>query len=295
MKKILIFFTTIAFMLMMVACSQAQETQMSCSAIPDTETETYIILDDFFEENDYAIAMRKGDYALNRELQKHMDAMIADGTFSQLSNKWFGKDVSLPEADFVEEYEATEGDTSLQDVLDKGYLSIGVQTLFPPMTFEDENNEIVGFDIDLAKEVTKRMGIDYKPIPIKWAEKENELNSGNIDVIWTGTSITKPRMETMYFSKPYMKNKEIIVVPEGSDIVDRKTLEGKTVGVLRASSGLNAIESDEETFSRIDSIIEYSNLIRAYSALKEGRIDALVGDDIALRRLIESDTIEWKP
>lgn len=283
-------------MLVMVACSQGQEvqeTQVACSVGQNVEESQYVVLDDFFAENQYAIGLRKGDYALNRELQKNLDDMIEDGTFSEISNKWFDKDVSLPEADFVEDYEATEDDASLQNILDKGYLIMGVESLFPPMTFRDENNEMVGFDIDLAKEVTTRMGIALKFQPIKWAEKEVELNKGNIDVIWTGLSITEPRMEEMDFSKPYMNNKEVIVVPEGSDIVDRTKLDGKTVGVLRASSGLYAIQEDEETFAIIGNIVEYSNLVRAYMDLKDGKLDAVVGDDIALRRLIDTDTIEW--
>lgn len=293
MKKHTILFSIVAMMLVMVACSQGEKTQVACSVGQEVQESQYVILDDYFSKDEYGIAMRRGDYALNREIQKHLDDMIADGTFSGISNKWFGEYVSLPESDFVEDYEATEDDTSLQDILDKGYLIMGLQSLFPPMTYEDESKEMVGFDIDLAKEVATRMGVELKFQPIAWDEKEIELNKGNIDVIWSGMAITKPRMERMYFSKPYMASKEVIVVPAGSDIVDRTKLKGKTVGVLRASSGLEAIQADEETFASIGELKQYSNLVVPFNDLKDGKIDAVVGDEITLSRLIDANTIKW--
>lgn len=279
MKKLAILFTMATMMLVMVACTQGQAPQEAA----------YVVLEDSFAAEEYGIGMRKGDYALNREIQKHLDAMIEDGTFAEISNNWFGEDISLPEADFVEEYEATEDDASLQNILDEGVLVMGLDDHFPPMGFRDENNEIVGFDIDLAKEVATRMGVELTLQPINWDAKEMELNRGNIDVIWNGMTITEPRMEEMYFSKPYIANEQVIVVAEGSDIVDRATLEGKTVGLQQGSSALDAVQADEATAAIIGSIVEYENNVNAYMDLKAGRIDALVGDEIVLRYMLETE------
>ena len=61
------------------------------------------------------------------------------------------------------------------------------------MGFRDENNDIVGFDIDVAKEVAARLGVEFIAQPISWDAKELELASGTIDCIWNGMSITPER------------------------------------------------------------------------------------------------------
>ena len=98
-------------------------------------------------------------------------------------------------------------DESLAKIKEKGTLILGLDDSFPPMGFRDENNEIVGFDIDLAKEVASRLGVELKLQPIDWAAKEMELSSGNIDCIWNGMSDTPERQESMAMSKDYLNNK----------------------------------------------------------------------------------------
>ena len=82
-------------------------------------------------------------------------------------------------------------DNSLQSILDKKKLVMGLDDSFPPMGFRNEQNEIVGYDVDLAKEVAKRLGIELVLQPIDWNAKEQELNTGEIDCIWNGFTITE--------------------------------------------------------------------------------------------------------
>ena len=74
-------------------------------------------------------------------------------------------------------------DTGLADIMAKGKLVMGFDEAYPPMGFVDENGEHVGFDIDLAKEVAKRMGVELVLQPISWDAKELELSSKKIDCI----------------------------------------------------------------------------------------------------------------
>ena len=76
--------------------------------------------------------------------------MISDGAAVEISKKWFGKDIMLRDVDFPAAIEDI-GDDSLQKILDKGYMILGLDENFPPMGFRDESATIVGFDIDLAK------------------------------------------------------------------------------------------------------------------------------------------------
>ena len=76
---------------------------------------------------------------------------------------------------------------------------VGLDDNFPPMGFIGDNNEIIGFDIDLAKEASKRLGREVEFRPIDWSSKEVELSSGRIDILWNGLDITEKRKENIFF------------------------------------------------------------------------------------------------
>ena len=159
---------------------------------------------------------------------------------------------------------------------------IGLDDQFPPMGFRDENNEIVGFDIDLAKATGEKMGVDVEFQPIDWDSKELELNSGKIDLIWNGFSITDERKETMDFTEPYLDNKMIIIVNEGSDIKTKADLAGKNVGIQDGSSAVDAVEKDD-IHNDFSSMPTYDTNILALSDLEVGRIDAVVADQVVIK------------
>ena len=109
---------------------------------------------------------------------------------------------------------------------------IGLDDEYKPMGFKDEKNEIVGFDVDLAKEAAKRLGSEVEFKAIDWNSKEAELKSGRIDIIWNGLDITPEREENMLFSKPYMDNRQIVFVKKDNvqGIMTETDLVGKRVG-----------------------------------------------------------------
>ena len=97
-------------------------------------------------------------------------------------------------------------DTGLADVQAKGTFVMGFDEEYPPMGFVDEKGDHVGFDIDLAKEVTSRLGVELVLQPIAWDSKELELSGKNIDCIWSGLTMTPERIEQLTFSIPYLAN-----------------------------------------------------------------------------------------
>ncbi len=113
-------------------------------------------------------------------------------------------------------------DTSLKDIKAKGEFVVGLDDSFPPMGFKNDKGEIVGFDIDLAKEVAKKMGVKVVFKPVQWDGVVLSLNNKDIDVIWNGLTITEKRKEQINFSKPYVENKQIIVVNNDSNIKSKK-------------------------------------------------------------------------
>lgn len=95
---------------------------------------------------------------------------------------------------------------------------VGLDDNFAPMGFRNEKNEIVGYDIDMAREACKRAGLEVEFKPIDWASKEAEMKGKRIDAIWNCFTVNPERAEVYQLSKPYMKNAQLIVVPANSSI-----------------------------------------------------------------------------
>lgn len=169
-------------------------------------------------------------------------------------------------------------DTSLEDLKARGVFVLGLDDSFPPLGFRDDSNNIVGYDIDLAAEVCKRLGVELKCQPIDWSAKEQELNTGNIDCIWNGFTMTPEREEALSFTKPYLDNAQIVIVRADSGITSLADLAGKKVGLQAGSSAADAVESAPEFKASLSEIIEVKDNLTALMDLEIGGVDAVVMD-----------------
>ncbi|AZU60327.1 amino acid ABC transporter substrate-binding protein [Neobacillus mesonae] len=160
-------------------------------------------------------------------------------------------------------------------------LVIGVDDKFAPLGFRDEKNNLVGFDIDYAKAAAKKMGLEAKFQPIDWSTKESELSSGRIDLIWNGYTITDERKKKVLFTKPYLKNAQVVVTKAGSNITKLADLEGKTVGLQSLSSASEALDANPIK-SKIKTVTEFKDNVLALNDLKSGRLDAVVIDEVVI-------------
>lgn len=170
--------------------------------------------------------------------------------------------------------------------------TVGLDDSFPPMGFRNSDNEIVGFDVDLAREVAKRLGYKLVLQPIDWNSKELELENNNIDCIWNGLSYSPSRAEAMQLSKPYLANKMIIIVKADSKITTKDDLNGKNVAVQSGSTALQALENDPIS-SKVKKV-EYENNVLALSDLKIGRADAVIMDEIVARYQISQEKNQYR-
>ena len=187
----------------------------------------------------------------------------------------------------------TAQDNSLQNVLDKGTLVLGLDDSFPPMGFRDENNNIVGFDIDVATEVANRMGVELKLQPIEWSTKEMELNTGSVDCLWNGLSIDDERKQAMDLSEPYMTNRMVLVVLNDSEYTDQASLAGKTIGVQNGSTAEKILE--ESDFSKtIGNTISFKDNVTAFMELETKGIDAIFMDEVVANYAITSQNKDFK-
>lgn len=161
---------------------------------------------------------------------------------------------------------------------------IGLDDNFPPMGFrDDKTNDIVGFDIDLAKEAAKRLNMQVEFKPIDWNSKEVELNSKKVDALWNGLTITDERKQNIAFTQPYMENKQIIVVLPDSKIKTKADLAGKVVGAQDGSTSIDAMEKEPAVMKSFKELKKYGDNVSALLDLKAGRVDAVVVDEIVGR------------
>lgn len=165
-------------------------------------------------------------------------------------------------------------------------LVVGLDDTFAPMGFRDDNGELVGFDIDLANAVAEKIGYEVSFQPIDWAMKETELNSGNIDCIWNGYSITEERKTKVSFSTPYLDNAQLIITLADSEIASKADLAGKTVAVQKESSALEAVTADD-IYASFSQVVEFDTNIDCFMELDAQRCDAIVCDEVLARYIIK--------
>lgn len=189
---------------------------------------------------------------------------------------------------------STKGDTSLTDIKKEGELKLGLDTSFPPMGFKDDDNNIVGFDLDLAKEVCKRMDITLKIVPVDWKAKDQELKTKNVDCLWNGFTKSKDREEKYTLSTPYMNNKQVVVVLKDSPIQTLEDLKEKSVIIQNGSTASIAIEENAEFKNSLKEIIKVDDNVQALMDLKTSGSDAVVLDEVVARYYTEKDADTYR-
>ena len=174
-----------------------------------------------------------------------------------------------------------------------GKFTVGFDQEFPPMGFVGDDGQFTGFDLDLAKEVASRLGLEFVPQPINWDAKDMELDSGNIDCIWNGFTM-QGREDDYTWVGPYMANNQVFVVTADSDIASKADLAGKAVEVQKDSSGLAALQGEAELSTSFGSMTEVADYNTALMDLESGACDAVCMDSIVAGYQIKSSGKDMK-
>ena len=204
-------------------------------------------------------------------------AVLALGTLGACSGGQSAKKDAAPAAD------AAPASTNIV---------VGLDDNFPPMGFRDEKNELVGFDIDMAREAAKRAGLNVEFKPIDWSAKESELKSKRVDALWNGLTITEERKQNIAFSTPYMENHQIIVVRPEENIKTKADLKDKVVAVQDGSSAVDAVNADEVSKS-FKELKKYGDNVTALMDLSTKRVNALVVDEVVGRYYVAKKPTEY--
>lgn len=177
------------------------------------------------------------------------------------------------------EADAAEAAKEDADAAAGGTFTVGFDQDFPPMGFVGDDGEYTGFDLELAQVVADRLGMEFVPQPIAWDAKDMELESGTIDCIWNGFTMTG-REDGYTWSEPYMDNSQVFVVKKDSGIQTLADLAGKIVEVQTDSSAEAALKEDPDltnTFSNLQITPDYNT---AFMDLEMGAVDAIAMDVI---------------
>ncbi len=173
-------------------------------------------------------------------------------------------------------------------------LVIGLDDNYPPVGFRNEAGELVGSDIDMAKEAAKRLNREIEFRPIDWSSKEAELASGKIDLIWNGLTPTPEREKNILFSVPYQLSGQVVFVPTDSEIEGLPDLEGKIVGTQEGSTAIDALAKNPELEESFQELRMYPDFVSAFLDMKIGRVDAVLGDEIVGRYYMQKSPGELR-
>lgn len=184
--------------------------------------------------------------------------------------------------------------TTWEKIQAEGKMIAGLDDTYAPMGFRDENNNLVGFDIDMGAELGKRLGIEVQWQPTAWDGVIASLKAKKFDVIISGMTITPAREAEVNFAGPYIHAAQALVVKAGNEeVVNAEDLAGKVVGTQNGSTGLVVAEDldAEYGFAEIKGYADYSLV---FQDLKIGRLDAVISDNYVANNYIASMPGEFK-
>lgn len=174
--------------------------------------------------------------------------------------------------------------STLDAIKTRGVLLGGVKYDTPPFGFVDQNNQVVGFDVDLVREVAKALGVKVELVKVTSPTRIPMLVSGNVDIVAASMTQTPDREKTIDFSITYYTGAQTLLVPAGSPITGLKDLDGKTVAVQQGTT----LEKNLAALAPGAKILPFRDYTGAWLAVRQGRADALTGSYDIMRGFLKN-------
>ncbi|MCB2294779.1 transporter substrate-binding domain-containing protein [Clostridium algoriphilum] len=168
-----------------------------------------------------AVAVRKDDNSLRQAINASIGTIIEDGTYAKISNKYFGKDILEGvkyEKTIAAAKDAPAKDSSLARVKKAGKITFALSGGYPPFNFISPDDKLTGFDVEIGKEVAKRLDVKYESVTTDWSGILEGLRSGRYDGIFGSMAVTPERLKVVNFTDPYYNSGAQLVVPKDSKI-----------------------------------------------------------------------------
>lgn len=166
----------------------------------------------------------------------------------------------------------------------KQSLIMATNAEFPPYEYYDENNNIVGIDVEIAQAIADELGCKLEIIDMDFGSIIPAIVNGKADIAVAALSVTEEKLEQINFSEPYATASQLIIVQEGSSISSVSDLSGKRIGVQIYTTGeVYASDIEDTTIER------YNKGSDAVDALIAGDIDAVVIDGEPAKVFVEEN------
>lgn len=185
--------------------------------------------------------------------------------------------------------------TASGDTISAGVLTIGVDDSYPPMEYKDDSGDTVGFDVDMAKEIGKRLGKKVEFVSTAWDGVFQALNTNKFDTIISAVSMTDEREQAFEFTKPYIANAQMIVVKPGNDSIQKpEDLAGKKVGCQISTTASDSADYLQQKEGIKFTLSTYDQIIQPFQDMKAGRLDAIIVDEVVGQYYIAQSPKEYK-
>lgn len=175
-----------------------------------------------------------------------------------------------------------EEDRAWEQVQATGIIRVGMDAAYPPFEDVNEANEIVGFDVDLAREIGNRLGVEVQFVNIPYDGLYDALVTGQADMLVSALVAGWENEAKANFTVPYFNAGEHLVVPTGSDLLSMDDMAGRTLAVEYGSGGDVEARKWERRLADL-TVVRYADPTSALNAVTDGEADAALVDGISAR------------
>ena len=159
--------------------------------------------------------------------------------------------------------------------VEAGKLTMATNATFPPYEMTTDSGEIEGIDVDTAKAIAEKLGLELQIDDMDFDAALLSVQQGKADIVMAGVTVTDERKAVMDFSDSYATGIQSIIVPNDSDIASPDDLAGKKIGTQRGTTGYIYCSDDLGD----ENVVAYDDGLTAVQALKNGQVDAVVIDN----------------
>jgi len=170
---------------------------------------------------------------------------------------------------------AAEEKNTLDKVLDKGVLRVGIMLDFPPCGYYADNGKPAGYEVDLANRIAEMLEVKLEILETPGPSRIPALVAGKVDVVFGSLAITPKRAAAVAFSRPYIGNSQWIITKKDSGIDDFEDIAGKKIATIRGTTPEINLMEIVESWEDKPEIISYASNADALMALRQGKVDAL--------------------
>jgi polar amino acid transport system substrate-binding protein len=163
---------------------------------------------------------------------------------------------------------------TLQKVLSGKKIVVGAILSFPPFGFKDQNGTPQGYDVDLAHELAKSLGVEIEFVEVTADARVSSLETGKVDVIFGNFTRTLERAQKVNFSDPYVVAGERLLVKKGSGIKSVEDLTGKKVAVTKGSTNAELMAELNPNAE----VVFFETSAEALTAVKNGQAATFLED-----------------